>query len=253
MNKQATRIGIAAASLAALTSIAQATSVIQYVANPNPTNFDGYATQPGFQPWTLNLTAGTAAGTGVIDGGTPAWETPASPANEEYWTLAPTGADVALGNTEGWILSGRVRMPDPGLGPWFHTEVSYLDGSKFWAMIFGTDAEGDPIVSVFDGGVGPSWTNQLAGTGAYHLYQVVYNPVALNVDVLVDGVERISNFTGFAIGGSPVVRWGDPSSTEGHAFYNLVQLEFDPVPEPSVVGLLVAGGALLAGWRRRKQ
>ncbi len=123
-------------------------------------------------------------------------------------------------------------------------------------MTFGSDADGDPTVLVatgFGGGTftGPTFTLEASG-GGYHLYTLVFYPVAGSADLFVDGTEQISNYLGHTVGaGSKEVDWGgSQSTTTGQGNYNLIQ--WNIVPEPSTALLLASGLVAMAVGRRRR-
>ena len=117
--------------------------------------------------------------------------------------------------------------------------ILYRDGTTSYALAFGTESDGDPIVRAMTGQsgntiLGPTFTLQSAGSG-YHLYELIYDPVAGSADLFVDGIERISDFEGLALVVAPNVGWGAGSSADvGEGRYNLVQFEVTSVPEASV-------------------
>jgi hypothetical protein len=238
------------ACLVAGTNTRAATGIISYQANANPTNVDAYVTQAGNQFWDRATFGAGPVGTGIVDGGTPAWAVNRSAvgAGEELWRVgsgtpvAIDSADIAMGNAEGWKLTTRLRLPTTGRPASSGAQVDYADGAKAWAMLFGTDAEGDPIVALFDNtGSPPSFTLEGAGNTGYHDYLLAYSPLAGTADLYVDSVLRISGFSGFTLG-NPFTRvlFGDAatSSTDQDVHYASV---FWVAPEPSAATLLVLG------------
>jgi len=225
--------------------------IISYQANQNPTNQDAYVTQPGNQFWTRSTGGAGPVGTGINDGGTPAWSVARGSvgAGEEFWTVTPLAADVATGNVEGWKLSTRLRLPESGRAASFGSMVDYADGSRAWTMHFGTDGDGDPIVTLFNNSTNPSFTLEGAGNTGYHDYLLAYNPLALSANLYVDGVLRISGFVGQSVGFSRLL-FGDAAlSTADHDVnYNSVLLV---LPEPSSLALLSLAGLALLARRRR--
>jgi hypothetical protein len=120
-------------------------------------------------------------------------------------------------------------------------------------MGFGTQPDGDPIVFL-PTSIGPplaGLTYVLDGAGpGYHMYELVYDPVFSSADLYVDGVKRLSDYTGLpSPNETPTVSWGAGSSGDtGQGNYNLVQ--FAIVPEPSTVTLF--GFALLSLCANRR-
>ncbi|MFC2172754.1 hypothetical protein ACFLU6_08995 [Acidobacteriota bacterium] len=131
----------------------------------------------------------------VDDSGTKAWsiddDTTCSGSEFIYWR-SPRGGQTTRALEYGWTLSVKVRivdMPDSVdtifAQYWVHrTNIDY-------AMAFGSDNDGDPIVQVRE----RSYT--LEGLGStYHLYELKYDPEQRNADLFIDGVERISDCPG---------------------------------------------------------
>jgi len=133
--------------------------------------------------------------------------------------------------------------------------IQYRDGATDYQIFFGSDSDGDPTVRLRTGGIGgsptgPTFTLEGAGS-SYHLYQLIFDPNAGSADLFIDGVERISNYTGV---GSSVARvaWGSSGSiTQGRVHYNMVQLAL--VPEPSSMMLVLCGITYLATTGRRNR
>lgn len=235
------------ACLLAATNATAASAIIRYDAGPgplgtNPATVDGYLTQPGNQFWAHS---GATTGTGINDGGTPAWQMVTNP--DGFWQITPvTVGDIALGNAIGWRLSTNLRMPNPGHDVNdANIQVSYGDGVNLWRVRFGSENDGDQVVRLFDGTANPTYTLQGLGNSAYHRYELVYDPGSLTADLFVDGVEQISNWGGSAIAEN-AVRFGDVSGAGGGVVnYNLVQWE---APEPTTAALLALGAVVM--WRR---
>lgn len=250
MSRQQFILGIAAIA-ASVSCHSSFGGIIQYSANANPTSVDGYLTEAGTQNWAASI-AGPATGVGINDGGTPAWEinNSADAGTEEFYTMFPTPADLTAGSTLGWKLSANVRVPTSNMGATAAMTVSFGDATTRWAMDLGSDADGDPRVRLNWGGGGPLYTLEGAGSGSYHLFELVYNPVSDNADLFIDGVERISDWAGEAAGNFDLSRvvFGDRVSNAGHARYNLVRWE--SVPEPGT-GLVAIGSIMLFSMRRR--
>jgi hypothetical protein len=105
-------------------------------------------------------------------------------------------------------------------------------------MGFGSEADGDPIVLLFDGGgshpnfTGPRYTLQGAGS-TYHRYDLVFDPVNDSADLFVDGVERVSDFPGYALAATTFGFGNGSSADTGQGNFNAVQ--FIVVPEPASV------------------
>lgn len=186
-----------------------------------------------------------------------------------YYYEDLTTAEVTEGNLAGWRLSLRVRVvntPDPfatinvgGINYlWSDVAATYRDGSRDWYLGIASQADGDPIIRL------PNSTSSLASTYAlegggsgYHLYELVYDPVAASADLFVDGIELVSNMVGNATsGGQKRVMWGAMHSPDtGQGNYNFVRFANSPaavVPVPAAAVLFAGAlGALGALGRRR--
>jgi large repetitive protein len=263
------RAWVAAWTLAALSlcGATEATTVFVHNGALNPVAAEGWTNYTGSGGAT---TAGAL--TNDLGSGFDAWSvddnSTAFDTGLYYYEDLTTG-QVAEGNSAGWRLSLRVRVANTPDGfavinvggvnyLWSAVAATYRDGSRDWYLGIASQADGDPIIRL------PNSTSSLASTyalegggGGYHLYELVYDPVALSADFFIDGVETVSNILGNATsGGQRRVLWGAASSPDaGQGNYNLVRFATSMapavVPLPSA-GLLVAGAlGVLAGLRRR--
>ncbi len=136
--------------------------------------------------------------------------------------LAPAEVDAAVRG--GWVLRARLRVVDVPSEVSDCVRVSLFDGRRYWALLFGSETNGDPVVRLpeQDRG-GPSVT--VAGSG-YHLYELRYDPQTDAATLFVDGAKRIGTFAGQEWPVAPSVRWGSGDSQgRGQGNYNLVQFE----------------------------
>ena len=151
------------------------------------------------------------------------------------------------------LLSANIRIVDVPDSTDFSVSLYYLDGTRFYALQFGSQADGDPIVQFLGGG---ALALEGAGSGC-HLYDLRFDPLAASVDLFVDGTERISNFLGPLNASLPEVAWGGgESDTTGQGNYNLIRFDVGqafPVPEPGTLSLLTLGLLAIAFGCRRKQ
>jgi hypothetical protein len=227
-------------------------AIIEYDADPgpapNPASIDGYPTKAGNQPWTYNSGAGSRF-SAIDDGGTPAWaQNTTGTGSYAMYYLSPDVADANEGAANGWELEVEARIPTTSLTPSFGSAAGYWDGAKRWHLMFGAEADGDPIVKLADGG-NPTYTLQGAGNTGYHTYKLVYDSAAGTADLFVDGNEVISNWAGGAATTTLIVRWGDDAFAED-AQVNWNHVKWETVPEPAAI-LLVTIGGFFALRRRR--
>jgi len=165
-----------------------------------------------------------------------------------HYTIYPSLAQVTEAAANGWTYSARLRMVEGTTGIYDGMFIDYGDGTTIYLLTFDRASDGDPIV-VADGFA--SYTLEGAGDGSYHQYEMIYDPIASNVDIFVDGVERISNYTGTA-STTTRVAWGAAgSNATGQGNYSSVQ--FSVVPEPSSTAMLIGGIAMLAALRCRQK
>jgi len=97
----------------------------------------------------------------------------------------------------------------------------FATSMRRWQMVFGSQADGDPIVQLLDGLIsGPAFVQDGGGAG-YHTYELVYDPDDGNADLHVDGVLAISDYAGFMMPqGFAFVTWGSGQDDDsGHGRY----------------------------------
>jgi hypothetical protein len=95
---------------------------------------------------------------------------------------------------------------------------------------------------------GASYT--LTGSGSvYHTYQLFFNPTTHVADLAVDGVVRLTDYTGnTSFFFETALNWAAFSG--GQSNFTFVRLQTGFVPEPSSVALLLAGVAVVVGYVR---
>ncbi|HYQ72843.1 MAG TPA: choice-of-anchor U domain-containing protein [Gammaproteobacteria bacterium] len=144
-----------------------------------------------------------------------------------FYEQTPSAAEINQGNTFGWTLRARVKVvdaPDDPASPG-SIVIEYADGITSYSLSLGSLANGDPVAE-FEGGA--SYTLQ-GGGNDYHLYEIVYDPSGGTVDLFIDGIERISDYSGIASAMFTRVIWGSASSGDtGQGNWNLVEWEVTP-------------------------
>ena len=181
-----------------------------------------------------NVSPGVAVDPITDDMGFDAWQvndnSTASFSNGGYvYELSATELETALSN--GFRLTTRLRVVDTLDAVEGSISVHFSTGGTRWQMIFGSDDNGDPTVTLADDDtskLGPSFTLEGSG-GGYHLYDLVYDPVSATASLFVDGVERLTGYDGrdgrSLADMAPVVFWGSGQDNDtGEAQYNLVEL-----------------------------
>jgi hypothetical protein len=170
-----------------------------------------------------------------------------------YYSAFLNSQEVTSAATFGWELTADLRIPTISPGVNFTVDVNLPNVSppflpaatSGYTLNFNSDSPGGITVSFHGYAGGNSTSFDLQNPTDYHFYQIIYNPVAKNADLVVDGIEQVENLTGGTSGGAEI-DWGTsfvgdgtlPSIT-GQANFNLVQ--FDIVPEPSTLTLLGLG------------
>ncbi len=217
------------------------------------------STDPTTEGWTF-VGTGTGVTTGAInDGGTPAWfvdDDSTVSGSIGLYRFDVSALDAAQGNSAGWTLSTTIRnvdVPDTESGS---TAVIYRDGSTSWSLQFGSESDGDPVVlartSLTNDLIGSSYVLNGAGN-TFNTFQLVYDPVLGSADLFVNGIEQISNYSGFALTETPKVYWGSGRSPDtGRGNYSSVSFS-TAVPIPSAAWLFGSGLLGLVGMARRKK
>jgi len=166
------------------------------------------------------------------------------------YSQTPTGDQNLRAATLGWTLRSRLRVANDGDSVSNHGSVAmdYINGSTQFVMAFGSESDGDPIVSLpndpGDQFAGATYTLQGAGS-SYNLFELVFDPNENSADLFVNGIERISDYEGVAISANRVSFGALSSFDTGQGNYNLVEWEIGSVPEPSSVVLVLLGSITL--------
>jgi autotransporter-associated beta strand protein len=113
--------------------------------------------------------------------------------------LASQGFEMTM---EARVPSGPLNSPNGNFYPSAYATVDFGSGRRFDVAI-GRNSNGDTeavLPTALVGGVNyytPGASFTLTGSGSsYHLYQLVYNPMANAADLYIDGVDRLSGYAG---------------------------------------------------------
>lgn len=205
------------------------------------------STDPTTEGFTGQEFVGPASTTGPLtnDQGLPAWFIAGTAQSSQYAYVAPSltasqQADIA---SQGFTLTLVARVLPNGLAPPYTTSAPVTMGDAFvgyagvrWEIDLGLNSNGDTVVALpntLSGGPGGSVESNgasytLTGSGrTYHEYQLFYNPTTKVADLSVDGVTRITGYTGetsyffdFALSFSAFS--GVSNSPRGHHFFSPV-------------------------------
>jgi hypothetical protein len=243
-----TSVGVLLAGLllcALLSTRAQAT-IIDHSGSAQPDAGEG---------WNLAVYYGGSDAYPVTnDSGEDAWGIQkTSPFQELVYTYQLTSEQNDEVQNLGWTMNVRLRVVNANDNPDISVSVHFGIGVTRYDMNFGSNAAGDPIVMLvnsFEGnGLNPAGPTYTTSGSGYHDYKLVYDPVADNTDLFIDGVERISNYAGNANQGGVASVFFGAAGSQGTGRANFSQLSLT-VPEPTGLSLLLIG-ACAALQRRR--
>ncbi len=212
---------------------------------------------PTTEGWAASVSGGTTVGP-VTDGSTPAWAVNNNtPGDTGFYTAVPTAAEKLAAATLGWSLQTTLRVTSPSEAPGGSMMSLYRDGTRSYQMHFGSAANGDAIVVLFDfsggldGTVGTRFT--VPGGSVFNTFDLRYSPITSSADLYVNGVVELTGYTGFALS-QTLLGWGDgstiplfPSNTSAGNYYENI---FSIVPEPSAASLFMTGSVALFGSQR---
>jgi hypothetical protein len=192
----------------------------------------------------------------IDDAGTPAWfvDDNATGVGSVFYSAYLSADQTASAFARGWRLKLNLRTVDvPDASPWGSPFVEYRNGRFGYAIGFGTQPDGDPIVLLQNWG--PLFLSQMhvvegAGPG-YHTYELVHHSGTDSAAVFVDG-KFLSNYAGrldtLFVGG-PFLSWGAGLNQDtGQGNFNLVQ--FSIIPEPSTLAQFVLLSLLISASQR---
>ena len=174
--------------------------------------------------------------------------------NGYAYFLELTPEEQAAALAQGWELRMALRVEDiPNtVGGAVGAQVAFPGPmNRIFTLGFGTDAAGNPIAGIYEGGGVWDRSSPIPGDG-YHYYEMIFDPVTQTVDLFADGVEILTNQFGYTHTGqiNRVLFGANSSADTGTGYYRFVQ--FQIAPEPSTLVLLgLAALGLLFRPRRR--
>ncbi len=177
-----------------------------------------------------------------------------NPFQELVYTYQLTSEQNDAVQNLGWTVNVRLRVVNVSDDPDFAISVHFGVGATRYDMNFGSDGNADPIVMLvnsFDGnGLNPAGSTYTTSGDGYHDYKLVYDPIAGNADLFIDGVERISNYNGNAnqAGVANVFFGAAGNQGTGRAYFSQLSIA---VPEPGGISLLLIGAC--AALRRQRR
>ena len=227
-------------------------------------------TNPITEGFSIIETAAIVA-TGPItnDAGRNSWEMAALSTGTQYSYVSGAFApneklDIS---TNGFAFSFEARVIQGVATTTYSTANPYLiagagidNGTKRFEVLLGLDFNGDTVVVLPSsinnegpgnriGATGPNFTVVGQGNG-YHKYDLLYSPTTQQASLYIDGLLTAGDYTGY---NNFISNHGLGFSvfSGGIARYSAVSLNLSPVPEPSVVSLILIGVGLLAVARRK--
>lgn len=195
------------------------------------------ANDPATEGWTMS-----GSGSGIEEGESTAGALAAWFINDDSSTTMtdstlgyvqfPSDEQITETNAFGWKLEAMLRLEAPSDTAGFSVGLEFANGATRYSLAWGVDVAGQPIVLAWDGVSGnahpPNGQSFNVGgvTGAYHLYELVFDPTSKSAALFVDGNEQISDYVGHtfdAVATGRRVAWGSLSNADiGHAEYNYV-------------------------------
>ncbi len=205
---------------------------------------------PTSEGWALTAGGGGQAEAVFGDAGFDAWavwDDSVTQTGNIYFQTPSAGQSAAIAN--GWALSTTLRVVEGTTATFDSPFVAFSQGTVEYTVVFDTQADGDPVVRLSKGGNSGDEYAIEGGSGGYHTYVLNYDPVQGSADLFVNGVERISDYTGQSSATSRVAWGAGASDGTGRAHFNTVS--FSAVPEPASSAMLLLGIAGMSRLRRR--
>jgi len=163
-----------------------------------------------------------------------------------------TGSQLTDATNDGWRLSAKVRVPNADTPASSATAFDFFFDGEFFRVALGSTSDGDTLVEVLNSSGAFDNVDTLTGLD-YHDIVLEFDPVADEVDLLIDNTPAADNLAGFNPSGSPPpgrLRFGSLSSTDtGTGNWNQVQFAIVPTPAALPAGL---GLMSLMMLRRRR-
>jgi len=207
------------------------------------------------------------------DQGLPAWFIAGSGQSSQYAYTAPglTASQQADIASQGFTLTLVARVLTNGLAPPYTPSApARIEGSAVgyagvrWQIDLGLNTNGDTVVilpnTITSGGPGNSVESfgasyTLTGSGStYHTYNLFYDPTTKVADLSVDGVTRLTGYTGETLGFIDTAL-SFAATSGGQANFNFVQVQtgLASVPEPTSLTLFAAGIGIALSYRRSRR
>ena len=222
-----------------VTAIGAQASLIASHAGMNDPATEGFTAVASPGPSVL------ANGTGIDDGGTPAWSLDTGVAGEELtYEQTLTAQEISDAQTLGYTIRANVRIPTADKALSSDGMVWAQVGDDWWLMRWKTDVSSNPTVVIHGHA-----TEQFVSGSGYHLYELVVDPGGLNANLFVDGGLSITSISPQNNPGG-VFLFGDYDSGTPGTVINYNRVEFEIVPEPGAFTMLLAGLGVLSVARR---
>ncbi|MFN7936937.1 MAG: hypothetical protein U0R19_26685 [Bryobacteraceae bacterium] len=216
-------------------------------------DFHASAGTPASQGW-LNRGGILAEQALASDLGLPAWQISGNGCcGYRYQPVSETWASIFA---EGWTLSAQARV-QTGTGYGYVTLDTPAGFNRF-DLLLQLNPNGDTNAFLFTGDLADrSFQVTLAGN-AYHLYEIRYDPSTASATLWIDGVERLSGYTGntfFRENHGPF--FGSNSDLSTKANFNFVRFASGDAAAqdvPEAASMICSGlGLLVMGlWQRRR-